>query len=337
LPEPLAAAVARLGEGRRPGPSEPRTSASSAYRVSGLSLRRDRAAHEAAVARTIEYIRAGDIFQANMTRPIRFDFRGSSRALFRQAAAVAPAWYGAYLELPNGRCLLSLSPELYLQVDADGAVQTRPIKGTRPAGVDAAELRASEKDAAELNMIIDLSRNDLGRVCELGSVRVSQPREVETHPTVHHGVATIEGRLREGCGICDLLAASFPGGSITGAPKIRAMQIIEELETTPRGPYCGAIGFLDDAGAARLNIAIRTLTLHGSTTAPGVYEQAAGVYSVGGGIVADSDPAAEYEETVAKAAVLQRLAAPLVPYDARAGSDLSIFSETACPGVDLPL
>jgi para-aminobenzoate synthetase component I len=186
---------------------------------------------------------------------------------------------------------------LFLRVDrADASgrrkVTTRPIKGTRARGTGLDfQLRDSIKDQAELNMIIDLERNDLGRVCEIGSVKVTEPRVIERHPTVFHGVATIEGLLRPDVTFVDLLRATFPGGSITGAPKIRAMQIIEELEPTRRGPYCGAIGYIDADGTMEFNIAIRTMLI-----ADGLVH-----IPVGGGIVADSDPVAEYEETLVKA------------------------------------
>ena len=196
------------------------------------------------VSNTIDYIAAGDIFQANITQRLCGTFDGSTRALGRSALALSQAWYGAYLELPAGRCLVSLSPELFLDADFNSrAVITRPIKGTRPTTVDARDLLESPKDAAELHMIVDLMRNDLGRVCEYGSVRVPQSRAIETHPTVHHGVAEITGSLCADVSLGRLLEATFPGGSVTGAPKIRAMQIIDELEPVSRGPYCGAIGF----------------------------------------------------------------------------------------------
>ena len=153
------------------------------------------------------------------------------------------------------------------------------------------QLDASIKDQAELNMIVDLERNDLGRICRIGSVQVSELRTVEAHPTVYHGVATVEGVVREDVGLVDMLRATFPGGSITGAPKIRAMQIIEELEPMRRGPYCGAIGFLSVDGHIDLNIAIRTMIIEGGRVH----------VPVGGGIVADSVPAGEYEETIVKA------------------------------------
>ncbi|MEL7089934.1 MAG: anthranilate synthase component I family protein, partial [Planctomycetota bacterium] len=266
---------------------------------------RPRLEHEAAVQRGLDYIAAGDVFQVNLAQRFSSSFVGSTRGLFLRLAAASPAWYGAYIEprstpsRPSPKVLCSTSPELFLQLDADRTVTTRPIKGTRPATADPDELRAAEKDAAELNMIIDLLRNDLGRVCRYGSVRVTQPRTVESHPTVHHGVATVTGRLHRSRGLRHLLRGTFPGGSITGAPKIRAMQIIEELEPVRRGPYCGAIGMATSLGStitARLSIAIRTLVV--DREAEHVH------FSVGGGVVADSDPAAEYEETLDKAAAL---------------------------------
>jgi anthranilate/para-aminobenzoate synthase component I len=188
--------------------------------------------------------------------------------------------------------LISNSPELFLRVSPEGRVITRPIKGTRPRGSGMEdELRRSVKDQAELNMIVDLERNDLGRVCEIGSVRVTEPRVIEAHPTVYHGVATIEGRLRDDVTFSGLLRATFPGGSVTGAPKIRAMQIIEELEPHSRGAYCGAIGYVAADGSMEFNVAIRTMTAKGGLIH----------IPVGGGIVADSEPAAEYEETLVKA------------------------------------
>jgi len=273
---------------------------------------RSRAEHEAAVRRAIHYIAAGDVFQVNLAQRFAADFAGSTRGLFLKLAQASPAWYGAYLELlePHGqpprRVACSTSPELFLQLDPDRRVTTRPIKGTRPAHVDPQELRDAEKDAAELNMIIDLLRNDLGRVCDYGSVRVTQPRTIETHPTVHHGVATVAGQLHAAQSLRHLLHATFPGGSITGAPKVRAMQIIDELEPVARGPYCGAIGCIQQneaAVTARLNIAIRTLLIDRETNRLH--------FSVGGGIVADSDPADEYDETLHKAAaMLQALKKP---------------------------
>ena len=263
------------------------------------------------VRRAIEYIASGDIFQANITQRLTYDFAGSTRRLARQALTRSPAWYGAYLELPDGRCIVSMSPELFLDVRWEGEsgrrrVTTRPIKGTRPASADPRELRDSEKDAAELHMIIDLMRNDLGRVCAYRSVRVPTARVIETHGTVHHGVGEVTGVLRDRVTLGELLAATFPGGSVTGAPKIRAMQIIDELEPVHRGPYCGSVGFISRSGEACLNIAIRTIQLAGQRPA-GRFDRLEGrlEYGVGGGIVADSEPLAEYRESLDKAAALR--------------------------------
>lgn len=277
-----------------------------------------RSQYEAAVRRALDYIADGDIFQVNLAQRFAAAWPGSPRDLYQRLATISPAWFGALLELPEHRFLLSTSPELFLRVE-DGHVITRPIKGTRPArrgdlSHPASNLRAAAKDTAELNMIIDLMRNDLGRVCRYGSVRVTEPRAIETHPTVHHATATIEGDLHPRKDIVDLLRATLPGGSITGAPKVRAMQIIHELEPTPRGPYCGCLGEIS-RDYLQLNIAIRTMLLtpkpddepsesSGSSGSPG-YDVS---FSVGAGIVADSDPAAEYEETLAKArAMMQAL------------------------------
>jgi para-aminobenzoate synthetase component 1 len=268
--------------------------------------------HVKAIARTIDYIAAGDIFQANITQQCTASFTGHTRAFARHAMKQSGARYGAYMELPDGRCLVSMSPELFLHVDGESRqVTTRPIKGTRPQHTPIHELRDSAKDAAELHMIVDLMRNDLGRLCNFNTVKVTHPREIESHPTVHHGVSTITGTLRDDVDFTDLLQATFPGGSITGAPKIRAMQIIEELETTPRGPYCGCIGFGSACGTTSLNIAIRTIMLHGQRP-HGVHDRISGSlrYGMGGGIVADSVPLAEYRESIDKAAVLRLALTP---------------------------
>lgn len=285
------------------------------FTASSLSSNFTRPAYEAAVASAQRYIAAGDVYQVNLAQ--RFTARleadhpntGASRCLYRRLAGLSPAWYGAYLELaprlgsasdttagaqPPVRAVASVSPELFLQL-REGAVTTRPIKGTRPASVAPDELRGSAKDLAELNMIVDLLRNDLGRVCSYGSIRVSDPRTIETHPSVHHGVATIEGRLHESKDLVDLLRATMPGGSVTGAPKVRAMQLIEQLESVRRGPYCGCIGWLSRRSAC-LNVAIRTMLIDP--------ERSRVDFSVGAGIVTDSHPAQEYEETLAKARVM---------------------------------
>ena len=256
-----------------------------------------------ALERSIEYIAAGDIFQVNLTQRFTARSQGDPRALYEVLADRSPAWYGAYLELSKcegeiTRTIASTSPELFFQVDSERRVITRPIKGTRPAHVDPDELRRSSKDAAELTMIVDLLRNDLGRVCDYGSVRVPEPRIVESHPTVHHTTATVTGKLHASKTLIDLIRAVMPGGSITGAPKVRAMQIIDELEPVRRGPYTGAIGFIQ-GDTACLNIAIRTMLVETDEKGVGRVD-----YGVGGGIVADSIPADEYQETLDKAAAM---------------------------------
>ncbi|MCG3132306.1 MAG: Isochorismate synthase MenF [Phycisphaerae bacterium] len=259
----------------------------------------DRPAYDARVRRILDYIAAGDAYQVNLTRRFESVTHLSADLLYLRLRACNPAPYSAFLPR-SGYAILSASPELFLDVH-DRRVVTRPIKGTRPRGRDPtedaalrAELGTSEKDRAELNMIVDLLRNDLGRVCDYGSIRVTSAGDIETHPTVHHRVATVEGRLREDVDVGDLLAATMPGGSVTGVPKIRAMQIIDELEPCPRGVYCGAVGFLGLDGRASFNLAIRTMIHYGDN----VHVHA------GGGIVAESDAQAEYEETLAKAAGL---------------------------------
>ncbi len=251
-----------------------------------------------AVQRVIEFIRAGDVFQVNLSQRFTVGLGDRRPAdIYKRLLARHPAWFGAAL---HGRdyALLCNSPELFLRVQntpAGREILTRPIKGTRPLAPGmAAELRRSVKDQAELNMIVDLERNDLGRICQIGSVRVVEPRTIEAHATVYHGVAGVRGILREDVRFVDLLRAVFPGGSVTGAPKIRAMQIIEELEPVRRGPYCGAIGYLSLDGAIEMNVAIRTM----------IVERGLVHVSVGGGIVADSQPQAEYDETMLKATAM---------------------------------
>ncbi|MDQ3428040.1 MAG: aminodeoxychorismate synthase component I [Gemmatimonadota bacterium] len=254
-----------------------------------------------AVARVREYIVAGDIFQANLSQRFEAPLREPPFELYRRLRRRNPAPFAAYLNFGD-LAVVSASPERFLRLDPSGGqVETRPIKGTRPRGLgpmhDAAlgqALSESDKDRAENVMIVDLLRNDLSRVCRPGTVRVPELFALEQHPTVHHLVSTVVGELEPGAGAVELLRAAFPGGSITGAPKVRAMEIIAELEPTRRGVYCGSIGFLSATGAMDTSIVIRTyLALRGQ-----VYFQA------GGGIVADSEPEQEYRETVDKARAL---------------------------------
>jgi para-aminobenzoate synthetase component 1 len=259
------------------------------------------AAFKDAVRRAIDYIEAGDIYQANITQRFRARLpSGFDRlALYQALRTRNPATFGAYLDF-GATSILSSSPERFLKV-TDGRVETRPIKGTRPRGRGpaedaalAAELLASAKDRAENLMIVDLLRNDISRVCRIGSVKVPTLFGLESYATVHHLVSVVTGELGEGRSAVDLLRACFPGGSVTGAPKIRAMEIIAELEPTARGPYCGSIGYLSADGAMDSNIVIRTYCIQGEDL----------TFQVGGGIVADSDPQAEYEESLAKAKAL---------------------------------
>ncbi len=249
-----------------------------------------------------DYIAAGDIYQANLT--VSFSARlqpgrHNDLAVFLALTGASPAPFAALLRTPE-RSIISHSPECFLAV-ADGAVASEPIKGTcrRIAGREAEARRrllASAKDRAELAMIVDLVRNDLGRIALPGSVRVAEPARILDLPYVHHLVARIEARLRPGVALRDILGAAFPAGSITGAPKRRAMSIIRELEARPRGPYCGAFGWVAADGDAELAVAIRTLVVIGDTVQ----------LAAGGGIVADSDAAEEWDELCAKAGAMAR-------------------------------
>jgi len=246
-----------------------------------------------------EYIAAGDIFQVNLSQRFETELKVSPAELYLRLRRINPAPFACYIGFDD-MAVVSSSPERFLKVTGRH-VETRPIKGTRPRRKSAAfnarmrrELLNSEKDNAELAMIVDLERNDIGRVCSYGTVRVTEPRVLEAHPTVYHLVATVEGELHEGFDIIDLLKACFPGGSITGAPKIRAMEIIDELEPTKRSVYTGAIGYISSNGCMDLNIAIRTFIVNGKRA----------FFQVGGGIVADSEPESEYDETLDKAKAL---------------------------------
>jgi para-aminobenzoate synthetase component 1 len=250
-----------------------------------------RDAYLRAARRAIDYIAAGDVFQVNLAQQFAVQSHESPASVFARMQLNTPGTFAAFQQFDDV-AILSNSPELFFRIDGSSRrIINRPIKGTRPVGPGMYdELVRSPKDRAELAMIVDLQRNDLGRVCEIGSVRVTEPRVIEAHPTVLHGVATIEGILRSRATLVDVLRASFPCGSITGCPKIRAMQIIDELEPWPRDVYCGAIGWVGSDGSCEFNVAIRTMTYrNGTYTIP-----------VGGGIVADSDPDAEYHETIVK-------------------------------------
>ncbi len=255
-----------------------------------------------AVTQVKEYIAAGDIFQANLSQRFGYTFECSPVDLYLNLRRVNPAPFSCFMSPAPGMNVLSSSPERFVFLEKEMA-HTCPIKGTRPRVSEGEEdrriqqqLLKSEKDNAELNMIVDLERNDLGRVCRYGSVTVPLKRELHTFATVHHLISTVQGRLRSGIGNCGLVRAMFPGGSITGAPKIRAMEIIEELEPVRRSLYTGSIGYAGFNRVMDLNIAIRTVLTVGHKA----------YYQVGGGIVADSDPEAEYQETLDKGKALEK-------------------------------
>jgi para-aminobenzoate synthetase component 1 len=285
-------------------PSHPRTFAPSHVVTPGwwpdaFELRSSftRAGYLSAVERVREYIFAGDIFQANMSQRFEAPLDGSAWDFYTRLRARNPAPFSAFVDFPEV-VVASASPERFLHVDRGGHVETRPIKGTRPRGFgpehDAAlgqALAESAKDRAENLMIVDLMRNDLSRVCAPGTVRVSELFFLEHYATVHHLVSTVVGELGPGADALDLLRAAFPGGSITGAPKLRAMEVIAELEPSRRGVYCGSIGYWSVTGDLDTSIAIRTAVVQNGR----VY------FSAGGGIVADSDPEQEYLETLDKA------------------------------------
>ena len=339
--ERLALVRARLGGGERwwkpcehpasrsaPGPSSEdalsrdavlggarvRSALAPSYPVEGIPHAREielrstftHAGYLAAVSKVRDYIVAGDIFQANLTQRLEAPLREPPWSLYRRLHALNPAPFAAYLDMGGVR-VLSASPERFLRADTAGAVEARPIKGTRPRGIHPAHdaalgrvLAESTKDRAENLMIVDLLRNDISRVCAAGSVRVPDLFALEHYSTVHHLVSTITGTLDRGRDAIDLLLAAFPGGSITGAPKVRAMEIIAELEPSRRGVYCGSVGYLSITGAMDTSIVIRTYLALGAR----VY------FGVGGGIVADSDPEEEYRETFDKArALISALAA----------------------------
>jgi para-aminobenzoate synthetase component 1 len=284
----------------------PAAAADDAAAIEGIELRSgiDRTTYEAGVESIRQSIADGQIYQANLTRRLEARFRGDPWLLYRRLRTGDPALFAAYVDLGRSpftgaqRAIVSASPEPFLAVTSDGEVATNPIKGTRPRGRDrdddrrlARELLASAKDRAENVMIVDVLRNDLGRVCRPGSVRVPRLCRLERTAAVQHLVSTVTGRLDRGRDAFHLLAASFPGGSITGAPKIRAMQLLEMLEPVRRGPYTGIAGWLGPDGAMGTSILIRTFVADGDRL----------TLHVGGGITWRSDPAAEWDETVAKA------------------------------------
>jgi anthranilate synthase component 1 len=257
---------------------------------------------EAGVETILEHIRSGDIFQGVLSQRFEASFDGDPLDLYRILRETNPSPYMYFLKLGEGHAVLGSSPEVLVSLEGRRAM-TRPLAGTRPRGdskeqdeTNATELLADPKERAEHVMLVDLARNDLGRVCEYGSVRVTRQFEIERHARVMHIVSEVEGRLRPEHDALDLLRAAFPAGTVTGAPKIRAMEIIDSLEPVRRGLYGGAIGYVDPAGRMDLCLAIRTLVVHDGRV----------LLQAGAGVVADSDPAREYEETRHKASALVR-------------------------------
>lgn len=270
-----------------------------------FSLEAGREQYEAAIARALTWIDAGDTYEVCLTNRVRGQLDVDPLLLYRRLRRVNPAPFAAFLKL-DGLALLCSSPERFLRIDRSRNVEARPIKGTAPRsanpGLDrslAADLADSVKDRAENLMIVDLLRNDLGRVCVTGSVRVPALMAIESYATVHQMVSVITGRLREGIHATDCIRAAFPGGSMTGAPKIHTMQIIDELEGSARGVYSGALGFVSLDGSADLNIVIRTMVLEDKRLTIGT----------GGAIVAGSNPRAEFDEMLLKARALLDAAA----------------------------
>lgn len=275
------------------------------YASSALRSNFTKGAYLKAVQKALEYIRQGDIYQVNLAQQFCFDAAYHGRdinpvSLYQQLRKLSPSCFGGYWDGGDFQ-IISSSPERFLRLK-DNLVSTRPMKGTRPRGRNDSEdawrkkeLLQSQKDKAELLMITDLARNDLGRVCDYGSVQVKEMRTLESYRTVFQATSTIEGLLREDKDCFDLLRACFPGGSITGCPKIRAMQIIEEIEPDPRSIYTGSLGYISFSGNMDFNILIRTL----------LAERTQVRFHVGGGIVADSSPEGEYNETLVKAMAMQ--------------------------------
>lgn len=249
-------------------------------------------------ARLHDHLRKGDCYQGNLTFPIRAQWSGDPLAAFDALTERQPVKYGALVSLGDP-IVLSRSPELFFEIDADGMIETHPMKGTAPRGATRAEdarlkafLRNDEKNQAENRMIVDLLRNDISLISEVGTLDVPELFRIETYPTVHQMVSRVQAKLLPGIGIRRIFAALFPCGSITGAPKIRAMEILRELEDTPRDVYCGAIGWIAPTGRMRFSVAIRTVSLFADGEA---------VYNVGGGVVFDSTAEEEYRECLLKA------------------------------------
>jgi para-aminobenzoate synthetase/4-amino-4-deoxychorismate lyase len=307
LPAKRAVPLLWFGTFERMEKSDREISARGRVYAGPLQHEWDAEAYGARFDRVHRYIADGDIYQANLSFRSRFALAGDPLALYGKLRARSAAAYGAYID-DGERQILSLSPELFFRASPDGEITAKPMKGTIARGTDAQAdaiacetLAASEKDRAENLMIVDLLRNDIGRIAETGSVRVEELFSVETYPTLHTMVSTVSGRIEAGANAETVVRALFPCGSVTGAPKIRAMEIIRELEVSPRGLYCGAIGHFAPDGSARFNVAIRTLTIRG----------AEGELGIGGAVVQDSRSGSEYDECLLKARYYDTARRPL--------------------------
>jgi para-aminobenzoate synthetase component 1 len=289
------------------GPDEPATEAILAQveadqhraRLSAPTAVWDEPTYTKAFNQVADYIASGEFYQTNLTFPMRADWSGTPEGLFGALSRVQPVNYGGIVNFGVGPVLVSRSPELFYRVDATGMISTRPMKGTVPRGKTEAEdnelklfLGSYVKNRAENLMIVDLLRNDISRVAELGSVRVPELFTVESYATVHQMTSLVQAQMRQNVGLAEMFTALFPCGSITGAPKIRAMEVINDLEEAPRDIYCGSIGWIGPDGLAAFNVAIRTLSLDEDGTAR---------LNVGGGVVYDSAAPSEYEEALWKA------------------------------------
>jgi len=301
--EKVAAIIKRVTEGKTQcSASSPKGKKSPAV-FTGNFIKED---YLKAVNKIKEYIKAGDIYQANLTQRFEYQIEETPLELYGKLRQINPAPFASFIDFGEGH-IVSSSPERYIRITGKN-IETRPIKGTRPRGKtleedrkNRDELLASEKDKAELLMIVDLERNDLGRICKTGTVKVPELFHLEKYPTVYHLVATVVGELKDECDVVDCILASFPGGSITGAPKIRAMEIIDELEPTQRNIYTGSIGYIGFNGDTDLNIVIRTI----------VCKDQKAYFQAGGGIVWDSDAQEEYQESLDKAkAMMKALGSP---------------------------
>jgi para-aminobenzoate synthetase component 1 len=297
--EKLAGLEQTLAESQKITIPSPRSADLDNIDFSQIRCNMDKDYYFMTIGKIKRYIYDGDVYQINFSQRFECDYDARPIELFHWQNHFNPSPYAAYIDAGNLH-IVSASPEMFITI-TDGVISTKPIKGTRPrineTSVDARnfdELINSEKEQAELNMIIDLERNDVAKICKPGTRKVIQPRTIESYPTVFHAVATVAGQLYTQVSFCDILKAMFPGGSITGAPKIRSMEIIDETEPTARGVYTGSIGFLGIDGSACLNIAIRTI----------IIKDGFAFAQTGGGIVADSDPQAEWAETITKARAL---------------------------------